>query len=214
MAHKRRKYAHRRRRLTIRRGRRGRGRRNFTPRIYKFTRVCQISATTVVDALQNLAFSFRLDQLPSYAEFTSLFDQYRIRGVRLWGLLTRYNVNTASGAIGTVPIRTQFLTVSDYDDGTPLAATTDYYQYSNVRASTRAPKRFIRPRPAAAMYGGAFSKFASVNNRVWIDSANPDVLYYGVKIGMDSGTEGGIGGTTIGRIVWYAKFYIECKNVH
>lgn len=139
----------------------------------------------------SLSYMGLLSDMPSYTEFTTLFDRYKICGIKI--KFTPFNTSSATvsttgplvGGAGAI-----WHSVIDYDDATlPTAsdagidAIRQYpsYKMKQVLNSTGAPMhRYFKPRLAAAVYSGAFTSYANMRN-VWIDAASPSVQYYGLK---------------------------------
>lgn len=131
---------------------------------------------------------FKLSDLPNYAEFTALFDQYRITRISISFLpMSNCNILSAitSSDTGNPGI---FGTVLDFDDAnapTTLAELQQYQTFSYQPAVTRrVHRRSFKPRIASAVYAGAFTSFANMKD-IWIDVASPNVQYYGLKYYMD-----------------------------
>jgi hypothetical protein len=147
------------------------------------------------------ALKFVLTQLPSYTEFTTLFDQYRISRLE-YTFLPYFTIGTPTAYAPFIA------TAVDYDDGTAPASFGAIQQYENSRVIS-AYRQFaasFQPHIAVAAFGGAFTSYA--NNRPgWIDSASPSVEHYGLKyvIGQCSGSAQSF--RVVGRVI------IQTKNV-
>jgi hypothetical protein len=147
------------------------------------------------------AIKFVLTQLPSYTEFTTLFDQYCIQ--RLDYTFLPYFTQ------GTSTVYAPFVvTAVDYDDGTAPASFGAIQQYENARVMS-AYRQFsvsFKPHIALAAYAGAFTSYAN-NRAAWIDSASTAVEHYGVKycIGQCAGAAQTF--RVVGRVI------IQTKNV-
>jgi hypothetical protein len=121
------------------------------------------------------AYSFTLNALPDYTEFTALFDNYRIIGVKI-NFMPLFTDTSAT--VAYPPIRTAI----DYDDS---AATTlaQLEEYDSCLASYTGQffQRTLVPRLAVAAYAaGVFTSFAQRTYQ-WIDCASPGVILYGLK---------------------------------
>jgi len=151
--------------------------------VYTVTkRVVGLAAHTTSNAFETFSASgITLDAFDGYSSLTQVFDQYKIDLVE-FEYLPRQNVN--DGVIVNSGI---FVSVVDQDDVTPLSTFTSALAYPNAQVWTAAPgkahllkHRFV-PRIAVATYSGiSFSKFANMANQ-WIDAANANVPFYGVK---------------------------------
>jgi hypothetical protein len=151
---------------------------------------------------------FSLDQLPGYTDFTALFDQYRIRHVRL-------QCSTLAAPFGQATTATSFptvYTVIDYDDAATPTSVAQLQQYDTLMVAPNAQsfERHIAPRPALAAYSGSvFTAFASSSNLIWIDSNNVTVPYYGFKWATDAVTT--VSGTYLLLSV-NVTFSLECRH--
>jgi hypothetical protein len=161
---------------------------------FEFTATSLISASAVAEV--DGAISFTLNTLTGYTSMTSLFDQYRIVGVQLQFLPSQNSYTAAAGAI---------FTAFDYDDATPVVLST-LYQRQTLKATPAGVyfERSLKPRIALAAYAGAFTSFANVGD-VWIDSASPAVVYYGLKYGIPA---------TASAPSWTVKqrYMIQCRS--
>ena len=185
--------------------------------MHYFKRSCLLDNISVTDSVMHVGKMFRLQDVPSYADFTNLFDQYKICGIKLRFV---FNKNSSDAGVNAAPLN-QFLpniyTVIDYDDGTALSGgnANTYLEYSNchVNRLDRPFKRYFRPHIAEGAYGGvAFTRYANKKS-CWLDTDSTDVEHYGAKYFIDGGMMGGSGTVIIGKLQVFATFYIACKNV-
>jgi len=181
-------------------------------KIYSFKRTWQAAnINTAAGALTNSAFGFKLSDLTNSSEFTTLFDSYRIVGVKM-KMVPAFNVDTARDSIAAVG-NTQIPnvhTVLDYDDNTALSAVTDYMQYDTYRMTRgfKTISRFVRPKlQAAANVGGATTLALQESGKRWIDCQQNGVLYFGIKTGVESSGTAGL----IYQV--YFTYYLQFKSV-
>lgn len=134
--------------------------------------------------------NFRLTQVPANNEFTTLFDAYCIKMVKV-ELIPKPNV-TQMGTAGAPQVHS----VIDLNDSNALGGLNDYLQYETYK-STRGLQthtRIIRPRVAATVFQGAIaSGYMNPYKSAWIDTTTPGVQHYGLKLyvsPVDSGTQG------------------------
>lgn len=158
------------------------------------------------------AGSFNLGELPNSAEFTALFDQYRICAVKMKFVYSN-NVSQGSSVGNTATNLPNLYTVLDKDDGTPFTTIAQMTESDTFKVSRldRVVTRFIRPRPATAVYQGAFTGYAQQISNPWIDAGTPAVQYYGIKWAVDPIV------TTlnenIGILDVFCTFYLQCRDV-
>jgi len=161
-------------------------------------------------APQHYGRSFELAALPSYTEFTSLFDRYRIARVDIKFACTFNGANVAIAATTPTSIP-QLLSVVDLDDDTALTQSADYYQYStfSVQRLDHVSKFSFTPHVAVAVYNGAFTGYG--NTEMWLDMGSTSVKHYGFKFEVDPMFYGA-GANTLGRIVIYYTYHVECLD--
>lgn len=134
-----------------------------------------ISGSTILDTFGGVRF--RLVDVPNVTEFTNLFDQYKIDGVKIH-FLPRGN----TAEVGTNQGIVKFFSAIDYDDITAPGSINDILQYENVKTtrSTQDHSRYIKPKVAGLAYQTAVGN-AYMPKRGWIDCANTTVEHYGIK---------------------------------
>lgn len=123
---------------------------------------------------------FSLSSFPGYAEYTGLFDQYKIVDCEMWT-----EPSLASTATGT----NIWYSAVDLDDAnTPTSVSTVSLKQSAIASGTDAGHyhHFV-PHVAVAEYSGSFTSYGNVPP-TWVDSASPGVLHYGLK--MAANTDG------------------------
>lgn len=158
------------------------------------------------------AYSFKLNDLPGYADFTGLYDRYRIKAVKMTFLPRISQQTVAGGVVAATQIAPPIGTCIDYDDANTPTDITTLQQYDSFRIhhEFKPFKIFIRPRLASALYNGAvFTAYGNAPGKQWIDVASPDVPYYGVKWATTS-----YSAATTGNQYWdvLATYYVEFMN--
>jgi len=131
------------------------------------------------------ALNFALNLTPNYAEFTNLYDQYRIlEAVVTFAPYVTVVSNPASAFPGFIG------TWIDYNDSNLPANIQEGQQYDTFQRNVAATSfvRVIRPRTAVGTYSGsAFTGYTSKYGD-WIDSNSPSVQYYGLKMCITGST--------------------------
>lgn len=167
------------------------------------------------------AFSYyvRLQDLPNYTEFTSLYDQYKIAGVKF--RIIPFAVSPATGAAAS-SVASQpscmFHMVTDLDDASKptasevgISALRQYTNYKSVNPFLYQRKgitRYFKPRVATAAYNGAFTGYKS-ESFGWVDCDNPGIQGYGLK-GVVETISGGAA-----NLLWFkveAKVYLVFRH--
>lgn len=151
--------------------------------IYHFKRKAHQAVTLVMNAVATEStgsFTFKLSDVPNVTEFTSLFDKYRITGIRAeW--IPRTNVlaiNNLSSSLTSIP---PLITVVDYDDAT-AQSYNELFQYENAKVHNEFKpfKLYFKPMVAVATYQGTFTGYGS-SRKMWLDCASDDIEYYSLK---------------------------------
>lgn len=167
---------------------------------------------TETGADQNLAYSFKLDNVVNPTDFTNLYDMYRINKVTLH-LESLYDT-TASGNVLGNPNNRRIRVVHDYNDNNPLTQEDDYLEYSNCKSypmwSRRGIKITLFPKINNTVENsGGTNAFTSVSsNKVWLNIADDEVPHFGIKIFIPAGII--ITDATMFRV--RAKFHLSFKN--
>lgn len=215
MPYRRRKY---RRRPIIRRKRLIRRRfvRRRPSRIFNFKQCAELNNFTIAagSGFSSAAYNFRLTDIPNSPTLNSLFDQYRIMGVRIT-FYPNYNIayglssGTSAGPIG------ELYTAIDYDLPPTVPFTEAVMnQYTTLKRTyfNRPHTRFIKPSclSVSVWNGTAAANTMLINRKTWMDMANLDSTYYGLLVGFANSSAT----ATVAQLVRVtATYYIQCKNV-
>ena len=168
--------------------------------VYKFTRVLDhgydIITNGIVASLG--AFDFRLDTLPSYTDFTNLFDMYRITKIEV-----HYNpeyTELTDAALVSNAVNVYFNTAIDLADVSAPTTVDDILQYQQLVSTpiTKAHSRSWRP---TILMGG------SIPCSCWVPTSNPSERHYALKYGIPAT---GVAMTFRCRI----RFHLEFANVN
>jgi len=130
--------------------------------------------TTSTSIETDTSYYFQLSDLNISTNFTSIFDTYRIAQVNLKFI----PLGTSSGAM----INSAIYTALDYDDAsaTTIASLLNY-ETLQITDAEHFFERTVNPKPAFALYGGAFTQFGQIS-QPWVDCGSPSVYHYGVKV--------------------------------
>jgi hypothetical protein len=158
--------------------------------VYTFVQQAQQLFINQTTTFTTGGLGFQFSDTPQYTSLASVFDQYRIDEVQLVfrPMFTAQPQSTTASTQYVVP--TLYLVV-DYDDASALSANSAAFEaYSNCNTSTQEIVSLsFTPHIAAAVYSGAFTSFANMQNQ-WIDAGSPSVQHYAVKYGIDAGGSG------------------------
>ena len=160
-----------------------------------------------------------LSDIPSYLEFTALFDAYRINKVVLKITPFCTSSTTQSTAANLGQVSCLLHSVVDRDDATlPTASSTginELREYPAMKTTNmyanggRAIKIKYVPRIAMAAYSGAFTSYARSKANQWLDCNSTTIQNYGIKGVFET-----IGNGTIQNMYFQieAKYYLSFKE--
>lgn len=154
------------------------------------------------------AFSFKLSDLPQYTDFTNLFDQYKLTGVKLDFIPFADNVSwevASNGASVAAPGGPLLISV-DQDDATIPASASEMLSRQNVKVVPvgRRHQMFLRPK-----YGDIANTTTLAPATGFIDCDTPNTPHYGVKCWMAAPN---VVNTNFTYQVW-ATYYVTLKGV-
>lgn len=144
-----------------------------------------------------------------WLELQQLFDQYRIDGVAI-RIMSRLDPALQTTSTAYLPL---IYITKDSDDSNYFAtkaaclqcASTKCFQPGTLNQQYRT---VVRPRAQVQLYRSLLSTgYAPAQGAVWIDTAQQDVLHYGLKLWTD-----GSGGNA--SLTFQFTFYISCKYSH
>lgn len=153
------------------------------PKYFRFSRIVNfpnIVSSTTNDTKNSMVF--KLTDVPNYTEFTSLFDQYALTGVKLT-FKFQQTVND-SDPVGSAQYIGKFYCWSDWDDDALPANETEAQQrqYIKVWEPLGEHSIFIRPKSLSPLYvSGVASGYAPNIKIKYIDVAYSDVPHYAIK---------------------------------
>lgn len=194
-----------------------------------YNRASVPSAPTTVPGGNNFQFNFSLQSMElningstggalanagnlNFADYTALFDSYRIRKVQLQMV---YNADSQSQTMTTgLP---NLMMVNDYDDSqaTTVASLLQYDSWKLVQMGSGANNSkywTVVPRTQVAVETTAGSVTSiSGGSKNWIDCATPNAKYFGVKGLVDTQVTGGAL-SNVGFVTFYVKVFVQFKN--
>lgn len=151
------------------------------------------------------AFQAQLDQCQAYTDFVSLFDRYKISGVKVKfiPLTTQATVSSA------VPMIAYAI---DLDDASVPSSYAEINQKYNVHKKRldKPCSIFIKPRIAQAIYSGLTSGYAIGQKNTYIDCNDSGVPFYGLKYWIRDVSLGGTTTNTVVRIE--TTYYLSLKD--
>lgn len=187
--------------------------------VHKFKRSVDVAPIEITDASVGHSFSFKLNDVPNFGEFTGLYDQYRISGVAIRFFFTRNNVsvNGTAGGVGTVNPNWRLVHLFDRDDSTTLLSLNSALEFQNCKivSSTlleNGYRIFIRPYALNPIYrSGVTFGYGTNPRKQWLDCANDDILHYALKLWIDSTIDSTAG--KFGDLRMIFTYYLDFRTV-
>lgn len=183
------------------------------------TRVAQLS-DFVIPSNYSWAYQtyrFALSDVPSYTEFTNLFDSYKISAVKVtffpqWSNNDMQNNGGIGTGVGTMANPIIFTTTAD-DDTALLSSQASSLQVSKARMVKNVLKPFsIYVRPKFQTEVATTLAFSSgVPKTGWCDTDNYGVTHYGAQIGGRTFYTNSVSTPNVTYQV-FAKFYLQFKG--
>lgn len=163
-------------------------------KVYKYTRYAstklQLPLTLAPETSQS--YAVRFNDITNYTEFTQLYDQYMITGVK-WFIRLITNPDDSNGTPPLITPTTIFPVLwscVDYDDDSVLSLSTMREKQGCKRAIMRPNAtitRYIKyPRASAEVYNSGTSTGYALAKPQWIDCNSPAVPHYGLKLVVDA----------------------------
>lgn len=157
---------------------------------------------------QSAGVTFQLSDLPANADFSTLFDQYKIAGVAYrWVVVRDPSVQGTNN--GIFP---RICWVHDFDSSSAPTGTAELQEYPRFMTAYMTESRqatrwyFIKPARLAVEY---ISAIASNYRPTWkgmVDMTNINQPHYGIRYVITDNYTGQ-------RVRLETKYYIVCKNV-
>jgi len=169
------------------------------------------TATAVTgDGITNAKFiglNFTLSSMINAAEFSALFDQYKLTGIKLNFYLSRNPANSTS----VNGIRPRLYIVTDYDTSTAPSSFDELREYSNSKVwnfdSAKPFSYFVRPKVLNEVYRSGVSTGTAPVRPPWISTQHLDLQHFGVRMGIENIQDVDY------TIVIEPTFYFGVKNV-
>lgn len=157
------------------------------------------------------ALQFMLSHVSNVSEITNLFDNYRIRGVKV---TVTPGFNSAE-VVTTMNIPTMHYAIDTDDAAVP--STRIAVQENSTCRSRRLDSPFsiyIKPRAQNVIAAAAGSVAGGMLPAgQWIDTASQSIPHYGLKFWIDEFPTAATAGANKAIIKFTVTYYLECKNV-
>lgn len=185
-------------------------------KIHTFRRVCQTNNISI--ASDNIfALTPQLADLPNSSEFTTLYDQYKIKKViyRIEKPFTNNSLDSSGSVVGNTYTTNKFIrVVHDYDGGTLPTSENQFFEYDNMKSYSACGVKPIRITLYPKVLNSVFLNDTATNTAIavakpqWLDVAYPNVKHYGLKLFCPQLAS--TGNSQFLRII--ATYIIQCKN--
>lgn len=153
-------------------------------------------------------FSASSYALPNYTEFTNLYDCYRILGVKVNFIPRHIDTNTPSYASGNGSALLWY-SIDTNDGAVPSSLQTlAEYNTSKCRYMYKPFSIFLTPKSVNQVYESAITNAYEAKGKRWIDTGDPDVPHYGIKLGVPASTAS----TGFFKMDVTVTYYIQCKQ--
>lgn len=167
-------------------------RRGPSRQVHYFKRRFYIDTITG-DNVQNNVFrgyNFTLGLVPNVSDFTNLYDQYKIQGIRLEFRLRRNISNDSTGAVAAdTGVRPLMYTVVDYDTSTTPASVAALREYANCKVwqfdSEKPYTRFFKPKVLNEVYRTAITTATAPMAAPWLSTTFTDAQHFGMQVAID-----------------------------
>lgn len=168
-----------------------------------------VSNTSYLNAGNFGALSFKLSDLPNYTDYSNLYDEYRIKAVRVdFVPATNGSAFTYNG-VGVSELSIPALyTWIDTDDNTAPTTVASGQQFQTFKCHglmSQMRTRWLVPEVSTALYSGAFTSYGQLKNQ-WIDNNSTSVVHFGLKYALINGTTNG------GAFDAVATYYMEFRK--
>jgi len=160
------------------------------------------------------AMQFRLGDLPSVGDFTSLFDHYAIEQVDIEfdSLQNSAQVGAATTPVETIP---SIVYCPDFDDATLPADAAELAEYQRAktwtfRGSGKPLKISLKPRTALTVFrSGVTNAYSAGPEGNAVNVSYTDVPHYGLKFWVDNMPAPTIGAATLAGIRFKVKYHLK-----
>lgn len=200
-------YTRRPRRNMNRRKYRGTRRNKMGQKVFMYKRYSGAFGSLVLNNITETyaGYNFSLSDLPSVADFTNLYDMYKINRVKVT-FIPMQTQNVSLSSVNNAPGYVRFFSAIDYNDDTAPTSVNQIREYETCKWTTiyKPHVRYLKPRinDSANNY--------TVPGNPWISCASPNINYFGLKVAVEA-----IDSTvaTTMEMPVEVTYYISFKNV-
>lgn len=181
--------------------------------------ITTVAAATVTE--YDFATYFALSDMPNVAEFTTLFDQYKLNRVVFQIKMINVPSNTEFPNSNINNYGNFYPTIwyaPDHDDNVALTIA-QLKEYEGVKHRVLQPNRELNislsPTTLQQVYRSAVTTGYACNfKKPWLDMAQADIPHYGLKFALDfEGINLATNASQGFKFKVNVKYYFGCKNV-
>lgn len=176
---------------------------------YKFVRTFNSGELPILPADQGYATVFLLSALPNFAEFTALFDQYRIEKVSM-----TFVIDIADGSLNSTTKWPRLTIAPDYNNQSAPSSEDTLLQYPQCQVYqfsefNREVTVHIKPKVAATVFRTGITSAYTMQTPGWLDVATSDVPHYGLRYFISNHNSASFGSS---RVRTYLRFHLGMRN--
>lgn len=196
------------RRVNRRTKRRTRSRVGPSKKLHFFSRYVDLGSINASGTLDSLdSYAFQLNDVPGISEFIRLFDQYKLKAVKIT-FIPQQTENISLSTVNNAWGSQRFFSVIDYNDVNLLGSIDEAREYSTCKWTKvlRSHSRYI-PNPQVLSSDNTNAVYSW---SPWLNTANTDVRYAGLKVAIENTF------STVSTSMLYnieAKYYMVFRNV-
>lgn len=179
--------------------------------VYYFKRYVDLGSVALASAATTSGgFSHQLDEVPGFAEFTSLFDLYRIAAVKVM-MIPNITEQIQSPAATAMPV-IRWVDVVDYNSSGSLASFNDAREFGTAKVHPISArygyyKRYYKPRLLTAVEDDSSAIVVGGNRRGWLNTASVNIPHYGYRYFFEA-----MGTNQIVTVKFEAVYYMMFKQ--
>lgn len=154
------------------------------------------------------AMSFKLSDVPNYASFVNMFDQYRIMCV-VYKFVPYVTSNSLMSAGDT--FNGYNVVGMDFNDANAPGTQDDVLKlrYHRCFPLTKYFTYKIKPKAEMSFYNTTLTTgYGNASRKIWVDTTNAAIPYYGLKFYY---TNASVPISFVGEI--YLTYYVQFRNV-
>jgi len=195
----------------------GAGRSSVDNVIHRFQRSYLLDELDLDDGTNTEYFAgyeFTLGGLPNATDFTNLFDEYMLTGVKITFIYPMVMVRSSDLTAGTLGAAPVLRYAFDATDASVPANMNAVRQHANSKIVCLGDGKEVHDYniiyPSNTIYDGASATMVATPDKpIWISTSSATASHYGLKVGVD--TQGVATSGSLPPLVIEAKVYFKCR---